>query len=60
MLLFDLRFSLISFFLIWGALILTALAALVYVRGLPRRQTVVITLAAFALWIAGTLVPILT
>jgi hypothetical protein len=60
MLLFDLRFSVLSFFLIWGALILTALAALVYVRGLPRHQTVVITIAALALWIAGTLVPILT
>jgi hypothetical protein len=60
MLLFDLRFSVLSFFLIWAALLLTCVAVLLYVRGLPPRQTLVVGAAALALWTAGALVPVLT
>lgn len=56
----DLRFSVLSFFLIWGALLLTMLAAILFVRDLPRRQTITVTIAAVILWTAGTLVPLLT
>jgi hypothetical protein len=35
-------------------------AVLLYVRGLPPRQTLVVGAAALALWTAGALVPVLT
>lgn len=60
MLLLDLRFSVLSFFLIWGALLLTTLAAVLFVRDSPRRRTITVTIAALGLWIAGALVPVLT
>lgn len=58
--LIDLRFSVLSFFLIWAALFLTMLASIMFVRDLPRRQTIIVTAAALLMWTAGTLVPILT
>lgn len=56
----DLRFSVLSFFLVWGALILTMITAVAYVYDRPRRQTTILVIATLALWLAGTLIPILT
>lgn len=51
----DLRFSVLSFFLIWGAMLLTILAAVCFILDRPRSQTILISIAALAMWTAGTM-----
>jgi hypothetical protein len=56
----DLRFSVLSFFLVWAALLLTVCTSVLFIRDRPRRHTIVLGVVALLLWTAGTLVPILT
>lgn len=56
----DLRFSVLSFFLVWGALMLTVATSILFIRDRPRCHTIVLGVVALLLWTVGTLVPILT
>ena len=58
--LIDIRYDLMSMFLLWGALVLTLTTCVALVVGSPRARVQFSGAAAVILWAAGTMVPMLS
>lgn len=56
----DLRFSVISFFLIWGAVLMSLIGAVAFVKSKPRYVTLTMAGLALAMWVIGSVVGALT
>lgn len=58
--LIDLRFSVISFFLIWGAVLMSLVGAIALVKSKPRYVTLTVAGLAVAMWVIGSVIGALT
>jgi hypothetical protein len=58
--LIDIRYDLMSMFLLWGALVLTMITGMALVMGSPRVRVQFSGAAAVLLWAAGVMVPMLS
>jgi hypothetical protein len=58
--LIDVRFDIISFFLLWAAMLLTVLVGVAFVRGASARALQTASAFTILLWAAGSLIPVLT
>lgn len=56
----DIRFDIISLFLLWAAVILTGVTAFAVLFGRPTRYVRAAACLTLLLWIAGAAVPCLT